>query len=205
MADVVEVAPGVRRLTAPNPSPMTAGGTQTYVLGAGEIAVIDPGPASDAHVAAILALGQVSHILVTHAHRDHSGAVYALAHASGAPVFAFGAAQEGRSALMSELAARGGLAGGEGIDPDFKPDWRLHHGAVLEGPGWSLEALHTPGHLSSHLSFALLGQDVIFTGDTVMGWSTTLISPPDGSVAAFLASMDLLAARPERRYLPGHG
>ncbi|MEM7615659.1 MAG: MBL fold metallo-hydrolase, partial [Pseudomonadota bacterium] len=117
MADVVEVAPGVRRLTAPNPSPMTAGGTQTYVLGAGEIAVIDPGPASDAHVAAILALGQVSHILVTHAHRDHSGAVHALAHASGAPVFAFGAAQAGRSALMSELAARGGLAGGEGIDP----------------------------------------------------------------------------------------
>ncbi|MEM9642082.1 MAG: MBL fold metallo-hydrolase [Pseudomonadota bacterium] len=205
MSTITPIAAGVRRLTAPNPGPMTATGTQTYILGEGDIAVIDPGPASVAHSEAILELGRVSHILVTHAHLDHSGGVAALVRATSAPVLAFGPATAGRSELMTKLANRGGLAGGEGIDHAFTPDRRLNHGDRITGDGWDLTALHTPGHLSSHMCFVLEGRNMILSGDTVMGWSTTLISPPDGSVGAFLNSMDLLAARPEQVYLPGHG
>ncbi|MSU89097.1 MBL fold metallo-hydrolase [Rhodobacteraceae bacterium 2CG4] len=203
------VAPGVRALTAPNPGPMTHAGTRTYLLGRQAVAVIDPGPDDAAHLAAILAAlepgARITHILVTHAHRDHSAAAPALRAATGAPVLAFGPPEAGRSPMMAALAARGDLAGGEGIDRGFRPDRCLRHGEVLAAPEWTLEALHTPGHLSSHLSFALPQAGTLFTGDTVMGWSTTVISPPDGSVGAFRASMALLAARPERLYLPGHG
>ncbi len=203
------VAPGVRALTAPNPGPMTEAGTRTYLVGAQQVAVIDPGPADDAHLSAILGAlasgARISHILVTHAHRDHSGGVPALRAQTGAPVLAFGPATAGRSPMMASVAARGDLAGGEGIDRDFRPDRELAHGEVLSGPDWTLEALHTPGHLSSHMCFAMPQAGAIFTGDTVMGWSTTVISPPDGSIGAFRESMALLAARSERLYLPGHG
>ncbi|WP_112323819.1 MBL fold metallo-hydrolase [Oceanibium sediminis] len=204
-----DLAPDLRRLTAPNPSPMTSDGTQTYLLGTESLAVIDPGPDDRAHLAAILSAvpagARISHILITHAHLDHSAGAPALARATGAPILSFGGATEGRSPEMQELAGRKGLLGGEGIDPGFTPDQRLRHGDAVAGQGWRLRAHHTPGHLSSHLSFALEGRDIVFTGDTVMGWSTTLISPPDGSVGAFLGALDHLMGLEERRYLPGHG
>lgn len=202
-----QIAQNVWRLTAPNPGPMTHTGTQTYLVGRDQVAVIDPGPDDPGHVAAILAAanGAISHILVTHAHIDHTGAVPALARATGAPVLAFGPATAGRSEGMARLAARGGVAGGEGVDAGFAPDQTLVDGAQIAGPDWHVTALHTPGHLSSHMSFVLDGTDMIFTGDTVMGWSTTLISPPDGSVGAFMTSVERLAARGRARYLPGHG
>ncbi len=202
------LTPRIRRLTAPNPGPMTHTGTQTYLLGraGGPVAVIDPGPDDPAHVSAILeAAGEVSHILVTHGHRDHTGAVAALVRETGAPVHAFGPARAGRSDYMAALAARGDLAGGEGIDEGFAPDVVLEDGTWIEGEGWRLQALHTPGHLSNHMCFALPDEGVVFTGDTLMGWSSTLISPPDGSVGAFMTTMGRLMNRDESHYLPGHG
>ncbi len=201
------IAKNVWRLTAPNPGPMTHTGTQTYLIGHEAVAVIDPGPDDPGHVAAVLdaAQGPISHILVTHAHVDHTGAVPALAKATGAPVLAFGPATAGRSEGMARLAARGGVTGGEGVDAGFAPDQILADGARVAGPDWQVTALHTPGHLSSHMSFVLDDTDIVFTGDTVMGWSTTLISPPDGSVGDFMASVERLAALGRARYLPGHG
>jgi len=205
------VAPGVRRITCRNPSPYTFTGTQTYLIGARDLAVIDPGPEDAAHVAAILAAvapGQrISHIFVTHSHRDHSPAARVLAAETGATVHAFGPHGAGMSRTMQALVASGAaLGGGEGGDPAFRPDVALPDGAIVEGADWALQAIWTPGHLSNHLSFVLLGQGVVFTGDTVMGFATTLVSPPDGDMAAFMASLDALAARTgDRRYLPGHG
>ncbi|MEM8787562.1 MAG: MBL fold metallo-hydrolase [Pseudomonadota bacterium] len=201
------IAPDILRLTAPNPGPMTATGTQTYLIGDAGVAVVDPGPDDPAHVAAIQAAapGPIEAILVTHAHLDHSGAVPALQAATGAPVLAFGAAHDGRSPAMAALADRPGLAGGEGIDAGFRPDRRLVDGETLRGADWQITALHTPGHLSNHMCFALGNSPWLLTGDTVMGWSSTLISPPDGSVSAFLASLEALLQRPQTHYLPGHG
>ncbi|MHA3978465.1 MBL fold metallo-hydrolase [Halovulum sp. GXIMD14794] len=202
------VAPGIRALTAPNPGPMTFKGTRTYILGASDCAVIDPGPEDSGHLAAVLgALGQgrLRYILVTHAHSDHSAGVAALKAATGAEVLAFGPASAGRSPMMQAIADRGDLAGGEGIDAAFRPDRELAHGERIETREWMLEALHTPGHLSSHMCFACPQAGAIFTGDTLMGWSTTVISPPDGSIGAFLGSMALLGDRTESLYLPGHG
>lgn len=203
-----QLPPRVRRLTAPNPGPMTHTGTQTYLLGetGGPVAVIDPGPDDPAHVATILAAaGEVSHILVTHAHHDHTGAAARLARETGAPVHAYGPARAGRSDYMAALAERGDLAGGEGVDEGFAPDVVLEDGAWIEGAGWRLQALHTPGHLSNHMCFALPAERIVFTGDTLMGWSSTLISPPDGSVGAFMTSLGRLMNRAEQHYLPGHG
>lgn len=202
------LAPGIRRVLAPNPSPMTHWGTNTFVLGEGDVTVLDPGPAERAHFEAIragLAPGErVARVLVSHAHVDHSPLAHPLAEAAGARVFAFGPATAGRSAVMAELAARGLAAGGEGVDRDFAPDVRLEDGETLDiGNGQSLEAIWTPGHFAGHLSFAL--GDTVFTGDHVMGWASTLISPPDGDLTAFLASCARLAARRDRLYLPAHG
>ncbi len=205
----VEVLPGIRRLTAPNPSPMTFTGTNTWLVGGGgeRVTVIDPGPDDPAHLAAIIeAAGgarQIERILVTHPHVDHSAGAPRLARLSGAPVLGYGPAGSGRSALMKRLAESGGIGGGEGVDTGFAPDEMLREGDVVRGNGWQLEVIETPGHMAEHLSFAL--GDALFSGDHVMGWATTLVSPPDGDLAAFLDAIDKLRARSESLYLPGHG
>lgn len=202
------LAPGLRRILAPNPSPMTLWGTNTYILGTGGVTLVDPGPNLPAHANAILrALGPGEHIariLVTHAHVDHSPLARPLAEASGAKVFAFGPANAGRSQVMQELVATGHASGGEGVDHDFAPDVLLSDGDQLEiGNGAQLEAIWTPGHFAGHLSFAM--GDLLLSGDHVMGWASTMISPPDGDLAAFMSSCEKLLARPSSQYFPGHG
>jgi len=205
---VVTMEQGVRRILAPNPSPMTYWGTNTYILGEGRVVVIDPGPADRTHFDAILAGlapgEEISHILVTHSHLDHSPLARPLSEATGAPVLAFGDATAGRSDVMADLVARGMASGGEGVDRGFTPDATLKDADVLDVNGARIQALWTPGHYSNHLSFAFQG-DAVFTGDHVMGWASSLVSPPDGDLTAFMASCEKLAARDDRVYYPGHG
>ncbi|GAB1479844.1 MBL fold metallo-hydrolase [Paracoccaceae bacterium] len=199
--------PRLTLLRAPNPSPMTADGTNTWLLAEGEaVVVVDPGPALDEHLRAILAALEgraLAAILVTHAHLDHSALAPGLAAATGAPVLAFGPAGAGQSPLMARLAAQGLTGGGEGIDHDFHPDRRLQDGEVLQVGPLQIEALHTPGHLSNHLCFACDG--LLFSGDLAMGWASSLVSPPDGDMGAYMASLRRLAGRRWRVMLPGHG
>lgn len=204
----LQLTDGLRVITAGNASPMTFTGTQTYLLGESEVAVIDPGPNDSAHLAAILAAtkGQViSHIIVTHSHVDHSPLAKLLHAKTGAPIYGFGPANAARSPLMEALARDGSLGGTEGIDPNFTPDILLADADSVMGDGWALQTIHTPGHLSNHLSFAWEGQDSLFSGDHVMGWATTLVSPPDGDLTAFMASLRKLQNRPEHTYYAGHG
>ncbi len=204
---VAVLAPGLRRILAPNPSPMTYRGTNTYLLGDKDIAVIDPGPLSDAHLQAIvdaLEPGQrISHIFVTHTHLDHSPLAAPLASRTGAPVLAFGGPQAGRSEVMTELAQNGLAGGGEGIDADFRPDIELEDGERVAAGGWQLEVIHTPGHLGNHI--ALAWGDVCFTADHVMGWASSLVSPPDGDLTDFMAACRRLRARKWSVFHPGHG
>lgn len=195
-----------RIVTADNPAPLTGRGTNTFLLGTRQIAVIDPGPDLPAHRQAILDAagpGKITHILVTHAHLDHSEGAPALAKATGAQILAFGSAESGRSALMQRLAAAGELAGGEGLDHAFIPDLCLRDGDTITSEEWSLRALHTPGHSASHLSFQW--DDQVFCGDLVMGWSSTLISPPDGDLADYFRSLARLEAIGAARLWPAHG
>lgn len=209
--EAVEVAPGVRRITCPNPSPYTFTGTQTYLVGGHDVAVIDPGPEDGAHLGAILGAlapgARISHIFVTHSHRDHSPGARVLAAETGAEVHAHGPHGRGLSPTMEALVASGAeIGGGEGGDAAFVPHLDLDHGDRVEGHDWALGAIHTPGHLSNHLSFVLEGTGTVFTGDTVMGFATTLVSPPDGDMAAFMETLAHLQGRREDRlYLPGHG
>ncbi|SNR52684.1 MBL fold metallo-hydrolase [Puniceibacterium sediminis] len=202
-----DLSDGLRRLLAPNPSPMTFRGTNTYLLGTRGIAVIDPGPQDERHLDAILAAlrpGQeISHIVVTHAHLDHSPLSRRLSEVTGAPVLAFGNALAGRSTIMQELAASGLVGGGEGVDAGFEPDIALPDGAVIEGDGWHLDVVHTPGHFGNHI--ALGWGDALFCGDLVMGWATSLVSPPDGDLSDFMASARRLQSGPWRQFHPGHG
>lgn len=195
----------VRVIRADNPSPLTGPGTNSFLIGTDEVAVIDPGPDDPAHVAAILeaAEGRISHILVTHPHLDHSAAVPRLAAATGAPVMAFGTAEAGRSPPMQRLAEAGAVGGGEGADAAFRPDVTLADGDVLRGAGWEITAVHTPGHMGSHLSFRL--GDAVLCGDLVMGWATTLISPPDGDLVDYLRSLERLALLAPHVLYPAHG
>ncbi|MCK0138913.1 MBL fold metallo-hydrolase [Aliiroseovarius sp. F47248L] len=199
--------PGIRRVIAPNPSPMTYWGTNTFVLGEGDVGVIDPGPADRPHLDAIMSGLQrgerITQILVTHSHLDHSPLASHLSEATGASVIAFGDALAGRSEVMKDLVARGLSSGGEGVDTDFRPDIRVADGEVFRAGGLDIEAIWTPGHFSNHLSFAW--QNVVFTGDHVMGWASSLVSPPDGDLTAFMASCAKLAARQDRIYYPAHG
>lgn len=203
----MDLAPGLRRILAPNPSPMTWRGTNTYLVGNRDLAVIDPGPLDAAHLEAILAaLGpgqRVSHIVVSHTHVDHSPLAAPLAARTGAAVHGFGGPDAGRSATMSELA-RGGLAGGgEGIDTGFRPDVAVAHGDIIAGDGWDLEVIHTPGHLGNHIALGWNG--ACFTADHVMGWASSLVSPPDGDLTDFMASCRALRRRHWTVFHPGHG
>lgn len=205
VAELLE--PGLRRILAPNPSPMTFRGTNTYLVGEGDVAVVDPGPVDDRHLGAILAAlkpgERISHVLVTHAHLDHSPLAHPLARQVGAPVLAFGGPEAGRSPTMQRLAREGLLGGGEGVDTDFLPDEFLADGDSITTGCARLEALHTPGHMANHLAFAF--GDALLSGDLVMGWATSLVSPPDGDLAAFMASLRRLQTRQWRRFHPGHG
>jgi len=193
-----QVEPLVRRLLAGNPSPFTFTGTQTYVVGEGEVAVIDPGPDLPDHVEAILAATRgerVAAILCTHTHRDHSPASRPLAAATGAPIV-------GCAPLAIE---DDGPRADAAFDFDYRPDRVLGHGDRLDREGWALRAVATPGHTSNHLCFALEGTGALFTGDHVMGWSTTVVSPPDGDMSLYMESLDALLARDDRVYYPAHG
>ncbi len=197
-AHLEQVEPGVRRLLAPNPSHFTFTGTQTYVIGEGEVAVIDPGPDYPAHVAALLAaLAQerVGAILVTHTHRDHSPASRPLAAATGAPIVGC------PPLAIPDEGPRADAA----FDFDYAPDAVLADGERVTVGGVTVEAVATPGHTSNHLCFALPESGVLFTGDHVMGWSTTIVSPPDGDMSDYMASLDRLLAREDRIYFPTHG
>ena len=203
---VVELDDQVRLLLAPNPSPMTHWGTNTYILGRGHVAVIDPGPKSPAHLAAILQATKgevITHILVTHAHADHSPLARVLSDKTGAPVSGFGPAEAGRSVLMTKLAQSDALEGGEGLDSGFDPDVRIGDGDTITGEDWQLGVLHTPGHFAGHLSFVF--GDHIFSGDHVMDWSSTLISPPDGDLGAFMTTCKTLKRKRAARLYAGHG
>lgn len=205
--EVADLGQGIRRIVAPNPSPMTYRGTNTYLLGTREIAVIDPGPDMAVHLEAILAAlrpGQsISHIVVTHTHLDHSPLARPLSRRTGAPVLAFGGPGSGRSAVMERLAATGLAGGGEGIDASFRPDETVSDGDRISGDGWELEVIHTPGHLGNHVALAWEG--ACFTADHVMGWASSLVSPPDGDLTDFMESCRALRRRSWDVFHPGHG
>jgi glyoxylase-like metal-dependent hydrolase (beta-lactamase superfamily II) len=191
-------SPLVRRLLARNPSPFTFTGTGTFVVGHGTVAVIDPGPNDPAHVEALLAglAGEtVSHIVITHTHMDHSPAAPALKAATGAPIV--GCAP----LVLSDDGPRADA----GFDASYTPDRVLADGDSVSGPGWTLTAVHTPGHTSNHLCYALAQEKALFTGDHVMGWSTTVVAPPDGDMADYMASLEKLIARDDAIYHPTHG
>lgn len=197
----------IRRIRAQNPSAMTGTGTNSYILGQGVVAVVDPGPDDPHHLAALMAAldpGEtVGAILITHAHLDHSALAPALARATGAPVMAFGGARSGRSPLMQSLVAEGLQGGGEGVDTAFVPDSYLTDGQGVDLGALHIEVLHCPGHMGGHLCFALGGN--LLSGDHAMGWASSLVSPPDGDMGAYMASLARLSARDWRQMLPGHG
>jgi glyoxylase-like metal-dependent hydrolase (beta-lactamase superfamily II) len=200
---VKEVAPRVRAVAANNPGPFTFKGTVSYIIGRGKVAILDPGPDDDAHVAALLdaVRGEtVTHIFVTHTHRDHSPAVPKVKAATGAKVFAQGPHRLARPLHIGETRRLDASA-----DMDFRPDVALADGEVVSGDGWAMEALTTPGHTANHMAFALQDTDLLFSGDHVMGWSTTIVAPPDGAMSDYMASLHKLKQRPEQIYLPGHG
>jgi glyoxylase-like metal-dependent hydrolase (beta-lactamase superfamily II) len=185
---------------------MTGPGTNTYLLGTATLAVIDPGPDSDTHLAALLRIigdRTVSHIIVTHSHLDHSPLAKPLSEHTQAPVYAFGDTFAGRSPVMAGLAADGMAGGGEGLDLGFRPDITVTDNETIHGADWTLRVMHTPGHLGNHI--ALVWEDAVFVGDLVMGWSTSLVSPPDGDMDDFLRSCRRLADLPATVHYAGHG
>ena len=205
-----QITPLIRRVVARNASPFTFKGTGTYIVGRGQVAVIDPGPLMPDHVDALLnALrGEtVSHIVVTHTHADHSPAAAPLKTATGAKTYGFGPHGSGRAEDSAGVLpnVEGTPRIEEGGDRDFVPDVRMSEGDTITGPGWQLTALHTPGHTSNHLCFALPEEKTLFTGDHVMGWSTTVVGPPDGNMASYRHSLEKLLKRDDAVYWPTHG
>ena len=198
---VVEfLTPLVRRIVAPNPGPFTFKGTGTYIVGRGKVAIIDPGPNLTKHVEALLfALDgeEITHQLITHTHLDHSPAAKLLKEHTGALTYGFGPHGSGRFEK--------GIKVEEGGDLDFTPDVTVSHGDQIQGAGWSFECLHTPGHTSNHICYVLREENALFPGDHVMGWSTTVVSPPDGDMKAYINSLRYLSERNEEIYYPTHG
>jgi glyoxylase-like metal-dependent hydrolase (beta-lactamase superfamily II) len=195
---VDQVSPLIRRVVCNNPGPFTFTGTGTYIVGRGDVAVIDPGPDDAAHLQALLAAmagERISHILITHTHADHSPLAGPLAAASGAVIV-------GRAAPRADDAA---IALDEAHEAGFRPDVEVDDGERIMGPDWTLAALATPGHASNHVCYALEEENALFSGDHVMGWSTTVISPPDGDMSAYYASLDKVAARDFATLWPTHG
>ncbi|MEZ5843722.1 MAG: MBL fold metallo-hydrolase [Hyphomicrobiaceae bacterium] len=199
-----EVAPGVQRLVANNPSVFTHKGTNTYIVGHDTLAIVDPGPEDASHHAALIraiAGRPVSHIVITHTHRDHTDGLAALVRATGAKVAGYGRTAANPGVLKI------GPSGGEFVDADFRPDVVLRDGDRIETGGFALEAIFTPGHAPDHLCLALVGTGVLFSGDHIMGWNTTVVAPPEGDMGDYYASLDKLIARADTDlvYLPGHG
>ncbi|MEH6545963.1 MAG: MBL fold metallo-hydrolase [Sneathiella sp.] len=193
-----ELSPLIRRVIANNPSAFTFHGSGTYIIGRGNVAVIDPGPLVPEHIAAIMKAvdGEtISHILITHTHRDHSPGAEPLKQLTGAKTYGFGPHGGGKPDMELE----------EGGDMDFMPDVKISDGDIIEGDGWSVEAIHTPGHLSNHICFGLREEKTLFTGDHVMGWSTTVVSPPDGDMSSYMTSLEKLLPLDYHTYWPTHG
>ena len=194
------LSPLIRRVIANNPGPFTLYGTGTYIVGRGNVAVIDPGPADAAHIGAIIDATRgerITHMLVTHTHNDHSPGCALLREACDAPTYAYGPHGAGKHEQ--------GVAVEEGGDMEFAPDRRVRHGDVIAGDGWSMECVYTPGHTSNHICYGLREERALFTGDHVMGWSTSIVSPPDGDMGHYMESLDLLLRRDDAVYWPTHG
>ncbi|MGR9174677.1 MBL fold metallo-hydrolase [Rhizobium leguminosarum] len=199
----VPVVSGVERVTVNNPGPFTFFGTNSYIVGSSSVAVIDPGPEDEAHFAALMAAlagRAVTHIFVSHTHRDHSPLARRLQAATGAVTVGQGPHRPARPLRDGEINPFA-----ESSDLSFVPDITIGDGETLSGDGWALTAVLTPGHTANHAAFALEGRDILFSGDHVMAWSTSIIAPPDGSMADYMASLDRLIAREDRLLLPGHG
>ena len=198
--EVVEVSPLIRRVCAHNPNAFTFKGTGTYIVGRGNVAVIDPGPLIDEHVDALKAALRhetVTHILITHTHNDHSPAAAPLKAATGAKTYSFGPHGAGKKDEGIDVE--------EGGDMAFRPDVAVRDGDTIKGGGWTFDCIYTPGHTSNHVCFALRDEKALFSGDHVMGWSTTVIAPPDGDMAHYFASLEKLTRRGEALFYPTHG
>jgi glyoxylase-like metal-dependent hydrolase (beta-lactamase superfamily II) len=198
--ELVRVTPLISRLVAHNPGPFTFKGTGVYIVGDKDVAVIDPGPDLPEHVAAlkrVLEGKRVSHILVTHCHADHSPAAKPLKEWSGAATYAFGPHGSGRDENDAKVEAGG--------DMDFVPDVRVKDGERIVGSSFTFECVHTPGHTSNHMCYALKEEKALFTGDHIMGWSTTVVTPPDGDMAQYMASVQKLLERDDKTLYPTHG
>lgn len=204
--NVKSPAPGLRCILAPNPSPMTHWGTNTFILGEGDVAVIDPGPEDEAHLQALIkatAGETITHILITHAHGDHSPLSRKLSERTGAPVLGFGPPEAGRSETMASLVRAGLAGGGEGVDAAFRPDQTIKDGDRVSGDSWSVDVMHTPGHFAGHLAFGFT--EGVISGDHVMDWSSSLVSPPDGDITAFMDTSQRLLGHGAKQLFPGHG
>lgn len=197
------ISPLLRRVVANNPGPFTFHGTCSYIVGEGEVAIVDPGPEDPAHVAALLAAvrgERVAQIVVSHTHRDHSPAALALQQATGAPIVGCAPHRPARALAVGEMNPLEASA-----DLAYRPDRVLEEGEAVAGPGWTLVAVETPGHMANHLCFALPEERALLSADHVMAWATTVIAPPDGSMSAFMTSLEKLKGRDETVYWPGHG
>ncbi|ASY62019.1 Cyclase [Sinorhizobium sojae CCBAU 05684] len=201
--EAVPVADDVQRITVNNPGPFTFHGTNTYIVGRGSVAVIDPGPENEAHFQALMAAlkgREVTHIAVSHTHRDHSPLARRLKEATGATIVGEGPHRAARPLHEGETNPFA-----ESSDMDFAPDIALADGAGVEGDGWSLTAVATPGHTANHMAFALEGTGILFSADHVMAWATSIVAPPDGAMADYMVSLNKLLDRQDGLYLPGHG
>ncbi len=197
---VDRLSPRIRRIVADNPGPFTYTGTGVYIIGTGEVAVIDPGPETPNHIGALDAAldgERVTHVFVTHHHLDHSPMARPLAERHGATVYGYGGALNAPAGGEVRLEA--------GDDLGFKPDVEIRDGATFKGPDWTIEALHTPGHTSNHMCYALAEENTLFCGDHVMAWSTSVISPPDGDMGDYLRSLERVRARGFDTLWPTHG